>query len=121
MSAGGRAAWPQSGVHRVLGPAAPVAGELADRGWAVAVVPASTTDEELWDGLVDALELPNWFGRNLDALDEALGDLVRPTALVLAAWTAYARARAERWRGLLHVLEDAARRSDPPLVVLLTD
>lgn len=113
--------WPQGGVHRVLGAAAEIVAELADRGWDVALMPASTTDAGLWDGLADALGLPGWFGRNLDALDEALGDLGRPTALVLTGWTAYARARPERWDGLLHVLQDRAEDAEPRLVVLLVD
>jgi RNAse (barnase) inhibitor barstar len=113
--------WPVGGVHRVLGPAASVAAELAGRGWDVAVVPASTTDDALWDGLVDALRLPDWFGRNLDALDEAFSDLRRPTALVFAGWTVYARARPERWHRLLHVLQDWACHPDSRIVVLLTD
>jgi hypothetical protein len=117
----GPTAWPSGGVHRVLGPAASTAAELADRGWDVVVVPPSRTDAELWDGLVDVLGLPAWSGRNLDALDEALGDRVRPTALVLAGWSAYARARPERWAGLLHVLRDRADDADQPLVVLLAD
>jgi RNAse (barnase) inhibitor barstar len=117
----GRRAWPAGGVHRVLGPAASVAAELAGRGWDVAVVPPSRTDAELWDGLVDVLGLPGWFGRNLDALDEALGDLERPTAVVLAGWSTYARARPERWTGLLHVLRDRAHDPERPFVVLLTD
>jgi len=117
----GRTAWPHRGVHRVLGGAGTVAAEMADRGWDVALVPPSTTDDELWDGLVAALGLPGWFGRNLDALDEALGDLVRPTALVLATWTAYALARPERWERLLGVLEERTGPTDSPLVVLLAD
>jgi RNAse (barnase) inhibitor barstar len=117
----GRAAWPSAGVHRVLGSAASVVAEMGGRGWDAAVVPPSRTDAELWNGLVDALGLPGWFGRNLDALDEALGDLVRPTALVLAGWSAYARARPDRWGGLLHVLRDRADEPGQRLVVLLTD
>ena len=121
MSAHRRAAWPRDGVHRVLGTADAVAAELDRRGWAVAVVPPAGTDDALWDGLVTALGLPAWFGRNLDALDEALGDLAGPTALVLGGWSAYARARPERWNRLLDVLADRADAPDPPLVVLLTD
>ncbi len=34
-----------------------------------------TTVEELHDVLSEALHLPNYFGRNWDALDEVLGDL----------------------------------------------
>ena len=121
MSEDARSAWPRGGVHRVLTRADAVAAELTGRGWDVAVVPASTTDAELWDGLVGALGLPDWFGRNLDALDEVFADLTRPTALVFSAWTAYALARPERWRGLLHVLRDSACRPEASLVVLLTD
>ena len=117
----GLTAWPTGGVQRVLGPAASVVTEMTGRGWAVAVVPPATTDPGLWDGLVEALGLPDWFGRNLDALDEALGELAAPTALVLAGWTAYARVRPERWERLLHVLRDRAHQPPPPLVVLLVD
>ena len=118
--------WPSAGVHRVLGPSGPVAAELAGRGWDVAVVPGAADDDALWDGLVDALGLPGWFGRNLDALDEVLRDRVSPTALVLVGWSVYARARPERWRTLLHLLQDWAspdptRTSGPARVVLLSD
>lgn len=115
------AGWPQRGVHRVLGPAEPVAAELAGRGWVVALVPAATSDGALWDGLVVGLGLPGWFGRNLDALAEALADLTAPTALVLAAWSTYARARPERWERLLHVLRERADRDRVAFVVLLAD
>ncbi|HEY0239642.1 MAG TPA: barstar family protein [Friedmanniella sp.] len=121
MSAAGPGSWPAGGVHRVLGSSTSVAAELVRRGWGLAVVPASTTDEELWDALAGALGLPDWFGRNLDALEEALRDLPRPTALVLARWTAYARARPERWDRLLHVLRERADQAATPLVVLLVD
>lgn len=121
-SAGGRPeGWPSRGVHRVLGAPEPVAAELDRRGWDVGVVPPSTSDDGFWDGLVDALGLPGWFGRNLDALDEALGDLAGPTALVLAGWTAYARARPERWEQLLHLLQERSDHDATPLVVLLVD
>lgn len=121
MTDGGRDAWPSAGVHRVLGTASSVGAELERRGWDVAVVPPATTDDALWDGLVAGLGLPSWFGRNLDALDEALGDRTAATALVLGRWSAYARARPERWAGLLDVLRDRADDPDPPLVVLLAD
>ncbi|GAA3561849.1 hypothetical protein GCM10022197_16850 [Microlunatus spumicola] len=118
--------WPRDGVHRVLGPAGPVAAELGRRGWGVAVVPGATDDDALFDGLAAALDLPGWFGRNLDALDEVLRDRTVPTALVLGEWSTYARARPERWRMLLHLLRDWAsagptRPAAPARVVLLTD
>ena len=107
-------------MRRVLGPADEVAGLLAEEGWVVGVVPRASGDAELWDGLASALALPGWFGRNLDALDEVLHDLERPTALVLAAWWAYATARPERWAALLEVLVERAAQ-EPPLLVVLAD
>ena len=111
---------PAGGVRRVPGPAGPVVEGLAGAGWDVALVPPAADDAALWDGLVAALDLPGWFGRNLDALEEALGDLASPTALVLPAWWTYATARPERWSMLLDLLDDRAA-GDPPLLVVLTD
>lgn len=110
--------WAGPGVHRVLGPATAVAHVLTGSGWAAAVVPAARSDDELWDGLAAALDLPGWFGRNLDALDEVLAGLARPTALVLASWWAYATARPDRWAGLLQLLQDRVGEQPPFLVVL---
>lgn len=109
-----------AGVHRVLGDAGGVAIILRGRGWSVVVVPPARTDEQLWDGLSAALGLPAWFGRNLDALEEALAEIEQPTALVLAAWWTYARARPERWHRLLELLRERAT-ADPPFLVALAD
>ena len=111
---------PTGGVRRVLGPADEVAGLLAEEGWAVGVVQRARTDAGLWDGVATALALPGWFGRNLDALDEVIRDLERPTALVLAAWWAYATARPERWAALLELLTERSV-AEPPLLVVLAD
>lgn len=108
------------GVLRVLGPGDEVAGLLAEEGWAVGLVPRAAGDDALWDGLASALTLPGWFGRNLDALEEVLNDLGRPTALVLAAWWAYATARPERWAALLELLTQRSLQ-EPPLLVVLAD
>ena len=115
MTDAGRDAWPRGGVHRVLGTADGRSrpSSRAAAGTSPWCRPRPRT-RALWDGLVAALGLPAWFGRNLDALDEALGDRTAPTALVLGGWSAYARARPERWAGLLDVLRDRADDPDPP-------
>ena len=62
--------------------------------------------EEAMEQLGRALELPEWWGRNLDALHDCLTEPGEPTALVLAH-----RAEMEGTifgRRLLRVLEDAA-------------
>lgn len=113
--------WPTGGVHRVVGPADRVAAELADRGWDVALVPPARAEDALWDGFVEALGLPGWFGRNLDALEEALRDLTRPTALVLARWSVFARTHPERWARFLAVLRQRAVEDGSPFLVVLAD
>jgi RNAse (barnase) inhibitor barstar len=110
----------RGGVRRVPGPAALLVDGLRAAGWQVALVAPAADDDGLWDALAAALDLPRWFGRNLDALEEVLGDLGRPTALVLAAWWTYATARQERWSMLLDLLQDRVE-DEPPLLVVLSD
>lgn len=62
--------------------------------------------EEAMDLLGQALSLPRWWGRNLDALHDCLTDLGRPVQLVLCG-----RAAMEAspfGRRLLQVLESSA-------------
>lgn len=41
---------------------------------------------ELHDALKEALELPEWYGRNLDALHDCLTELTEETELTLKNW-----------------------------------
>ena len=73
--------------------------------------------DEAMELLGRALYLPEWWGRNLDALYDCLTDLDRPVKLVL-------RGRAELeatpfGRNLLRVLRDAA--AECPRLELETD
>lgn len=73
--------------------------------------------EKALDLLEQALRLPEWWGRNLDALHDCLTDLGRPVRLEL-------RGRAELedtpfGRVLLRVLRDAA--AETPWLELETD
>jgi len=62
--------------------------------------------EEAMDVLGLALALPEWWGRNLDALYDCLTDLGRPVCLELV--NRAAMEEAPFGRRLLRVLEDAA-------------
>ncbi|RKT03635.1 barstar (barnase inhibitor) [Streptomyces sp. 3211.6] len=76
-----------------------------------------------------ALEVPQWFGGNWDALADALIDLSwLPDApgrlLAVTSWRGYAAERAEDWATLGEILEEAVdfwREQDgaPALTVLL--
>ena len=57
------------------------------------------------------LRLPAHYGRNLDALHDALGELAQPTRLIVCAQGARGEVAAYIPR-LLRVLEDAAQEND---------
>ncbi|WP_369239510.1 barstar family protein [Streptomyces sp. R21] len=75
---------------------------------------------------VRALELPEWFGRNWDALADSLGDAsVWPAAaaeqgllIVVTGWQGYAKARPEEWKVAREVFSEAADRTAPLTVAL---
>ncbi|MEU8775689.1 barstar family protein [Streptomyces sp. NPDC048606] len=76
-----------------------------------------------------ALEAPDWFGGNWDALADAARDLSwLPPApgrlLAVTAWRPYAAERPHDWDVLREVLEEAVdfwrdAEDEPPLTVLL--
>lgn len=70
--------------------------------------------EQAMDYLSVCLELPEWWGRNLDALYDCLTELGEPTVLVLTRREAMRESPFGRM--LLRVLEDAAE-DDPYLQV----
>ncbi|MEU9480100.1 barstar family protein [Streptomyces sp. NPDC048191] len=69
----------------------------------------------LMDRAARALELPDWFGRNWDALADSLSDLsVWPEAaegrgllVVVRDWQTYAKARPEEWETAQEVFRHA--------------
>jgi hypothetical protein len=75
---------------------------------------------------VRALDLPDWFGRNWDALADSLTDLsVWPDAatgkgllVVVTGWQAYAKARPDEWEVAQEVFTGAVDRM-PALTVAL--
>jgi hypothetical protein len=80
----------------------------------------------LMDRAVRALALPDWFGRNWDALADSLSDhtvwpegaVERGLLIVVRGWRPYAEARPEEWRTAEEVLTEAADRT-PALTVAL--
>ncbi len=87
------------------------------------------------DRCVRALGLPDWFGRNWDALADSLSDRAvwpedadgRGLLLVVRGWRAYADARPQEWTTAQEVFAEAAERAprspwrspleDPPSIV----
>ena len=66
-----------------------------------------TNREQLHDALSEALELPEWYGRSLDALYDCLTDLSVPTTIHVENWP-----EEDYMQRALAVLRDAAEDKD---------
>ncbi|MFD9609462.1 barstar family protein [Streptomyces sp. NPDC004288] len=78
-----------------------------------------TDKAALMDRCADALALPDWFGRNWDALADCLTDLPEPVTLVVTGWQAYARTRPREWATAQEVFATAVEEGPTRLSVLL--
>lgn len=102
-------------------------------GWTFAHLDGARaqTKAEVLDALGDLLDLPDWYGRNLDALDDLLDDVVRgsgeevggPTAGIVLLWDDWqilAVQDPHTFRVLLEIFAaHSGRPGQRPLVLLL--
>ncbi|GAA2916805.1 hypothetical protein GCM10010524_54170 [Streptomyces mexicanus] len=109
------------------GPHADPHQDLSDRFLVTLDLGGVTDKAALMDRAARALRLPDWFGRNWDALADCLGDrTVWPAAaaergllLVVRGWRAYAETNPEEWRIAQEVFAQAAERTRSLAVALL--
>ncbi|MFG2877204.1 barstar family protein [Streptomyces sp. NPDC048337] len=115
-----------------LGPALAAAEEA---GWTTVRLDLDgvRSKAELMARCREALFLPEWVGRNWDALADAVRDLSwLPDAgaagrlVAVTSWRAYAAARPAEWETLREILEEAVdfwreQEGAPMLTVLLAD
>ena len=66
-----------------------------------------TNREQLHDALSEALELPEWYGRSLDALYDCLTDLSVPTTIHVEHWP-----QEDDLQRALTVIQDAAEENE---------
>ncbi|UQA96542.1 barstar family protein [Streptomyces halobius] len=110
----------------------PVTDALAaarDAGWSGAALDLEGTVDkaEFMERCARALRLPQWFGRNWDALADCLTDLSWCPAeggrlLVVSGWQGYAAAVPDDWSVVEKVLADAVgywRDKDTGLAVIM--
>ena len=69
------------------------------------------TRDSLHTALKESLGLPDYYGRNLDALYDLLGDVGRDTKLVIRGFDGFAEKLGEKGGALKGVLEDAAKEN----------
>ena len=100
-----------------------LAGEARAAGWHALSLDTRyvTSFDEFYDELASAWALPEWFGRNLDALFDVLGDLSRrPTVIVWDGLRELADIDPLRASAVVEVLRDASGQA-PALVVIVRD
>ncbi|MEU8763889.1 barstar family protein [Streptomyces sp. NPDC048659] len=72
------------------------------------------------DRCATTLALPDWFGRNWDALADCLTDLPEPVVLVVTGWQEYAATHPREWRLAQDVFATAVEERPARLAVLLS-
>lgn len=102
-------------------PSADVAGEGRAAGWIVRELDTREVQDadQLYDQVMASWELPEWFGRNLDALWDVLGDLAASPVLVV--WDGCAELSAvdpQLAQNLLELLRDASTQAQALAVVV---
>jgi len=76
--------------------------------------------KSLHDSLQEGLSLPEWYGRNLDALYDCLCDIFEECEICVFAPMALEESLGGYARCFFHVLENAAKRN-PRLHIIITE
>ena len=84
-------------------------------GWRLASLDGAyaQTKAEVLAALGVALDLPDYYGANFDALADCLGDLETPTVLLWDDWGPFARADERAFSILRRILEGRAIDTNP--------
>jgi RNAse (barnase) inhibitor barstar len=105
-------------------PGRDLVGEAEAAGWRTLSLDSTGVSSvaEFYDELAASWQLPTWFGRNLDALFDALGDLTtEPTILVWSGLRQLAEIDPIHASAVLDVLRDAAGQAEAFAVIVLDD
>lgn len=101
------------GVFHVTGDCRGLEDEARDAGWHVVAIDTSQVSDKpgFMDVVSEAFDLPTWFGRNWDALDECLRalDLDDPEGLLVVwdGWAPFAEADPDAFETSVGVFQDA--------------
>lgn len=107
------------GIYRLGRPPADLVRRLRASGWTIGSLERAYSKEAVLRGIGQALDFPDYYGANLDALWDCLADLDRPTALVWSGWQDMAVYHADDWARLRHVLGERVTQEPPFAVVLV--
>ncbi len=79
-----------------------------------------TTRELAHAHLKERLQLPHWYGNNLDALNDCLGDIGEPTHIILRFAPQLEASLGDYGAKLIRVLQQAAEQNENLRVTLRT-
>lgn len=99
-------------------------GEAQAAGWQALSLDTRrvTSFEGFYDEVATAWALPEWFGRNLDALFDALGDLAqRPTLIVWDGLRELADVDPVQTSAVVDVLRDASEQATALVLIVRDD
>ena len=105
-------------------PGRDLVGEARAAGWQALDLDTTgvASMSEFYDRVASSWQLPTWFGRNLDALFDVLGDLTtEPTILVWNGLRQLAEVDPIHASAVLDVLRDAAGQAASFVVIVLDD
>jgi len=99
-----------------------IAGKGREAGWGVRELDTRYVRDagQLYEKMATTWDLPSWFGRNLDALWDVLGELA--TSPLLVVWDGYAELAEvdpELAQTVLELLRDASTQAAALAVVVL--
>jgi len=80
-----------------------------------------TTKAEVLQALGEALAFPDYYGQNLDALGDCLGDLDGPHVLLWDGWSPLARSEEDTFSTILGILTGRCGEGEPFSVLLRGD
>ena len=101
-----------------------LAGEAVAAGWRALQLDTTEVDSvpAFYDEVATSWDLPEWFGRNLDALFDVLGDLTDlPTVLVWDGLRELSDVDPMHAAAVLDVLRDAAGQASTFAVIVRDD
>lgn len=111
------------GFYTTKAPASSVAGDWRLAGWTARTLRlpedlGKDPRKTVLQSLGTALRFPEYYGANLDALDECLRDLDAPTVLVWMNGGTFADEHSAVWSKISDVLTDRVK-AQPPFAVVL--
>lgn len=96
------------GIHLVdpvsASDSASLAGSWREDGWQVVDMVGGQDLTDVLRGFGTALSFPDWYGVNLDALEDCLADVTGATVVLWSGWQGFHRDHPRDWEKLLAVL-----------------